>query len=63
MIAHWHKFWIAVHVSTQKFLCMMDWGHQVHVRGFDGCSVQGYCPACDNHLLKDSQGNWFKVSR
>ena len=47
---HWLPTW---------FCNNMGWHLEPAVKRFDGCSLSGTCPRCGNHVLQDSQGNWF----
>lgn len=43
-----------------KFMCrVMGWHLEPKEIEFDGCSKNGVCPRCKNHVMQDSQGNWF----
>lgn len=37
----------------------MGWHLRPKQVGFDGCSLTGICPRCGEHVMQDSQGNWF----
>lgn len=38
-------------------------GHYPSQIGFDGVSLASRCAECGVGILRDSQGNWFEVSR
>jgi hypothetical protein len=46
--------------SNNIWFCeKMGWHKPPERVGFDGCSMEGFCPRCGKHVLRDSQGNWF----
>lgn len=47
----------------RMFLCnVMGW-HTASPESFDGVSYGSHCKYCRCRVLKDSQGNWFKVGK
>lgn len=46
--------------SKSTWFCrVMGWHKTPEETGFDGCSFNGSCPRCGDHVMQDSQGNWF----
>ena len=46
-------------VNNPYFCESMGWHKAPISQGFDGCSMNGKCPACGKEVMQDSQGNWF----
>lgn len=44
-----------------KWFCKLDWHLPPKSQTFDGGSLGGVCPRCGQHILQDSQGNWFST--
>jgi hypothetical protein len=50
----------ALNKHLPRWFCdKMGWHLAPESIGFDGCSMNGTCPRCGEHVLQDSQGNWF----
>lgn len=51
---------IASSITDNRIFCdALGWHKAPRSQGFDGCSLNGTCPACGKEVMQDSQGNWF----
>ncbi len=59
LICLWILMIIDSFSNAQFFCTFFGWHKAPKEQGFDGCSPEGTCSRCGEHVLQDSQGNWF----